>query len=404
MANIRISALEIELSGEVLKEYNKYLEQSVLQSANPEQLEKIFAGLYGANRISGNPPLVPDFEVPAEGIIKGLAPNFFKRDSDKALRIEAKFTTRDSDSDTNTTIGGRVTGSVLSEIRSSRGFKNFAEEKEDDIYYYMNKRFVYEGVTGIAGGAKLFDFLKKQAPMFHKEAYNKAKNLTIFSQKSKNSTSVIAYQIFFPLSSFNSQNFGVGYEADNSKRSYTFSYFLRNAFENKLKASVQANITKASLDNFSTLEYDKYKSATRKVKVRGSKEQSVSIYWAHSNSIPVANIKARIPKQQSAITAQPRIIDITMLVRGRTRLKMRRGTGTPNPPKIYERSGTFRGSIQAVANMQSNTINYFYIPYYSSLQKYGYEIDGLVEGSIRAIAQERFGSQFILRKNTQPIN
>jgi hypothetical protein len=294
MANIRISALELEISGEVLKEYNKYLEQSVLQSTNPEQLEKIFARLYGANRISGNPPLVPDFEVPAEGLIKGLAPNFFRRDDDKALRIEAKFTTRKSTSRTDTTIGGRVTGNVLPEIRSSRGFKNFAEGQEDDIYDYMNKRFVYEGVEGIAGGANLFDFLKKQAPMFHREAYNKAKNLTIFSKKS--STSVLAYQIFFPVSSFNSQNFGAAYEADNEKRSYTFSYFLRNAFENKLKASVVSEITKASLDNFHSLEYYKYKSKTKKVKVQGAKEQTVSIYWAHSNSIPVAFIRTVVPK------------------------------------------------------------------------------------------------------------
>ena len=111
----------------------------------------------------------------------------------------------------------------------------------------------------------------------------------------------------------------------------------------------------------------------------------------------------QVKRTAASVRNQPSILDITMLVRGRAKLKMRRGGGLPSPPKIYERSGTFRSSIQAVANIKSNTINYFYLPYYSSLQKYGYDIDGLVEGSIRAIAKERLGGQFILRKNTQPI-
>jgi hypothetical protein len=225
MANIKISAVDLEINNDILKTYKDYLEQSALGASNPQQLEEIFSRVYGARRIAGSPPLVPDYEVPAEGLIKGLVSNFFAKDADGLLRIEAKFSSREATSNTSTTIGGRVTGAVLPEIRSKRGFKTFAEGQEDNIYNYMNK------TLKIGGGTDLFNFLKKQAPIFHNAAYNKAKNLTIFSLKS--STSVRAYQIYFPKASFNSQNFGVSYSSEATSNTITFSYFLRNAFESK---------------------------------------------------------------------------------------------------------------------------------------------------------------------------
>ena len=80
---------------------------------------------------------------------------------------------------------------------------------------------------------------------------------------------------------------------------------------------------------------------------------------------------------------------------------MRRGAGRPRPPKIYERTGDFRSSIQAIANLRANTIEYFYNPDYESLERYGYEINNLVEGSIRAVAQAQFNQRFnLIRRNT----
>lgn len=97
----------------------------------------------------------------------------------------------------------------------------------------------------------------------------------------------------------------------------------------------------------------------------------------------------------------PVIIDITTLVQGRTRLRMRRGSGEPYPSKIYERSGTFRQSIEAYADFRTNIVNYFYAPYYDSLERYGYEIQDLVEGSIRSVTQQRFNRQFnLVKRNT----
>jgi hypothetical protein len=118
--------------------------------------------------------------------------------------------------------------------------------------------------------------------------------------------------------------------------------------------------------------------------------------------MPVSKAKIRGGRKLTYKPVQgPSLIDITVAVRGRTKLRMRRGLGEPNPPKIFERSGTFRSSIEAIANMRTNSIEYFYTPYYQSLERYGYEINELVEGSIRSIAQAQFNRRFNLtRRNT----
>jgi hypothetical protein len=133
-------------------------------------------------------------------------------------------------------------------------------------------------------------------------------------------------------------------------------------------------------------------------------EQALSFDLNYVKGCVVAyNSIVKVQRASGSAKTQLSILDITMLVRGRTKLKMRRGSAAPSPPKIYERSGAFRGSIEAVANMNTNVINYFYTPYYDALQRYGYTIQDMVEGSIRDIARERLGGQFILRKNTQTI-
>lgn len=137
------------------------------------------------------------------------------------------------------------------------------------------------------------------------------------------------------------------------------------------------------------------------------KKNRIKVSEMHAKgSVITSSIKVKYPKTKEKTREPSRelsILDITMLVRGRTKLKMRRGSAAPSPPKIYERSGAFRGSIEAVANMNTDIINYFYTPYYDALQRYGYTIQDMVEGSIRDIARERLGGQFILRKNTQTI-
>jgi len=92
------------------------------------------------------------------------------------------------------------------------------------------------------------------------------------------------------------------------------------------------------------------------------------------------------------------ILDITQFVQGRVKLRMRRGTGVPHPPKIYNRTERFKGSIQAYYNFRDNVAKYDYMPLYDSLEKHGYEINKLVTGSVRDIVLERLNREIRLKR------
>lgn len=389
MSNIRVSALDIQVSRAVAKKYENYINQVDSAVNNASELEEVFKRLYGAKRVGGNQPLVPDFRISASGLIKGLAP-IFEREQSGKLNIEAKFSRRAAESTTSTTIGGRVLGSITPELQSSLNTQLGGEE----LFSLIR--------SSTSSGASLFDFLAVNAPEFHSEVYNKAKNLTIFAKK--NSTSVLAYQIYFPRNQFKSDKFGASFQADNDKKDFAFSYYLTNSFERRLKEAVVNNMTKANLAKFKTLEYDRYNKETKTIAFGKGKTSQIDIYWAQTNSIPVANIRTTIPKSnKTSVAEEMSTLKLTSLVRARARLRMRRGATTPRPPKLRNVTGTFRSTIQATLEDKNTVIRYFYEPYYSSLERYGYEVTELVEGSIRSIAQERFGRQFILRRDDKRL-
>ncbi len=386
MANIRISAVEIEVDKKTLDIYSSYIKATSEKARNSSQadLEKIMAPIFGAKRIAGNPRLIPDFFIDPADLLPSS--RIFEKQDSGRINIEAKFQRKEAGSATSTIIGTSSFASVLKEIQENRK----GLETTEDLFKYLESR--------LSGSGSVFNWLSKNAPVFHEQAYNKAKNLTIFT---KTEGSVLAYQISFPRDKFKSGIFGANYYANKSGKSFTFLYYLNNSFEKSLLEAVQKSIVKVSEDRVKDLEYN-YPSKPVRIEYGRKSKSTIEIFTARTNSIPTANIITKLPEKQTS-RQEPSILDITMLVRGRAKLKMRRGAGQPNPPRIHERSGTFRGSIQAVANIQANTINYFYLPYYVSLERYGYDIDELVEGSIRAIARERLGGQFVLRKNTQPI-
>ncbi len=387
MANIRISAVDIQVNQKILSEYSDYVNAADERTRQNKQrfLEEAMAPIYGAKRISGNPRLIPDYYVEPDDLIEGIAP-FFGRESSGRLNIEAKFQRKSAKSSTATTIGGSVFKSVLSEISQNRP----SITTTDQLFNYLNNKLK---------STSTFDWLRSNAPNFHAKAYNKAKNLTIFS---KAEGSVLAYQIYFPMSKFTSSLFGVTYYPNKTAGSFAFSYYLNNSFEKNLIQSVQSSIAKTSIEDFKNLEFGKLKSSKVSFGTGGKKTQTVDIYWPHTNSIPVTNIYTKLPKIKDSRRVS--VLDWTKLVQGRVRLRMRRGSGPPRPSTIYERTGTFRRSIQVKEGLRDNTLDYFYLPYYQSLEKYGYEITELVEGSIRAVAQERLGRQFILRRNARPLS
>jgi hypothetical protein len=396
MRNIRVSAIQIEVDKKTLEIYDSYITATSerARQASQVELEKIMAPIFGAKRISGNPRLIPDFFVePKDLVPERGAYSLFQQEASGRLNIEAKFQRKEVGSSTATTIGSSSFASVLREIQANRK----TIDSTEGLFKYLNSR--------LSSSGSVFDWLAKNAPEFHEQAYNKAKNLSIFT---KIGGSILAYQVAFPRSKFRSGIFGANYYANKTGNSFTFLYYLNNSFEKSLLSSVQKSIAVMAQERLKDFVYDSPKKPVKITYGRGSSE-SIDIYTAKSNSIPTARLTTKLPEIKA--DEQPRIIDITSYVRGRTRLRMRRGSGNPYPPKIYERTGTFRTGdssssergIQAIANYNTDIIEYFYEPHYRGLQRYGYEIDELVEGSIRAIARERLGQQFILKRSDSPI-
>lgn len=303
--------------------------------------------------------------------------------------------------------GGTVKESVVSDFTDSEGFA---------LFYSKNNELFNEHLLNPAKQAN--ENYRKILNAVSKNLETKALTLSIPYVINYRQTAVTTLQF---TKEFILSNAKAKFNADTKSIEITFSYpqsvindalklaaadpevrkgyeqYNKN-FDDFIDAKVRAIGSKPnSLDYFKAL-VDSLGSAVNQQGVSFDLEYVKGSVIAYKGLVKINKLSRNKQKQN-----QFSVIDLTMLVRGRTKLRMRRGSGLPNPPKIHERSGTFRSSIEAVANIRNKTIDYFYIPYYSSLEDKGYEITELVEGSIRAIAQERLGQQFLLRRNLKPL-
>jgi hypothetical protein len=409
MSNIKISVLSLVGNPSLLTLYSTYINtvDEIARNRLQQKLERTLGErLFGAKRVTGNPKLVQDWYITdtevAEEITKKLG--MFEIDEDGQLRIEAKLQRKGETSRTVTTIGGStLNNSIISEIVSKTN-KTETPDVADRVFRSLKR---------IKSGTNLFNYLEKNAPTtIHNQAYQKSKNLVIFS---KTEGSLLAYQIFFPRNKFKAPIFGASIDAEGS-----INYFIQTSFQKQIVNAASASVLDINVENVKQQrDYTKRfiasvnsinvaRTATTNItfstKLPGRKTrptEKIDIIYYTTNSMPLSKATVRKGKKLRFVDDGPSLIDITVAVRGRTRLRMRRGAGKPRPPKIYERTGTFRTSIEAIADLRSNTIQYFYTPYYDRLEKYGYEISDLVEGSIRSVAQAQFNRRFnLIRRNT----
>lgn len=410
MANIKASLVTNIGNPSLLETYENYINAADEASrVNLQQkLEKALGKqVFGAKKVAGDPKLIPDWYVSDYDISKEIIKNLgmFQIDEDGQLRIEAKLQRKAESSGTRTTIGTSklftaTDNSIIKEIVANTGRKETVNIN-NTIYNFLRKIG-----TKQSRSSDLFNYLEKNAPMsVHNPAYQKSKNLVIFS---KTEGSLLAYNIFFPRNKFKTPIFGVTLGTDK-----TLSYVLQTSFEKTLVKKLKNTYLdmnnqileeQRSLASKLAVASTKSTSITFGEKQRGRKtrpRETIDIIYYTTNSMPMSKGRIKKSKKITFKDEGPSLIDITVAVRGRTRLRMRRGSGEPRPPKIYERSGAFRSSIEAIANLRANTIEYFYTPHYDSLERYGYEINELVEGSIRSIAQAKFNRRFnLIRRNT----
>lgn len=417
MANITASLITLVGNTSLLAEYGQYIDTATDESTRSKIQQKLEKALgqqvFGAKKAK-DARFQQDWFIDDKAAAQEIANNLgmFQIDKDGVLRIEAKLQRKDEGSDALTTIGGTVLFSrvnkkkldfsILKEIRKNLGSTDNLKTKKEGISF---EALILNQLKQQEGSAAKFNYLEKNAPKtIHTPAYNKSKNLVIFS---KTGDSLQAYNIFFPRSKFKPPIFGVSI-ADR-----TINYEIQTTFEKQVIKALNSAATEGINEQIQKEQLKLQKSLVSRVKVKSKKssvsipvtkdkKENINIIYYTTNSMPMSKATIRGGKKLIYQPVQgPSLIDITVAVRGRTKLRMRRGAGEPRPPKIYERDGDFRSSIEAIADLRSNTIEYFYTPYYQRLERYGYEITDLVEGSIRAVAQAQFNQRFNLtRRNT----
>lgn len=416
MSNIRISALSFVDNPALLRVYDTYIRVSDESSRArlQQKLERVLAQqVYGAKKVPGNPRLIPDFYIDESKIALEVSRNLgvFELDNESGglLRIEAKLQRKLETSRTRTVIGSSVlSNSIINEI--------IASTQKDPTDPKIEKK-VFQSLRKIKSGTNLFNFLEKNArTSVHEPAYQKSKNLTIFA---RTEGSLAAYQIFFPRSKFKAPIFGSYIDKDGN-----INYFIQTSFEKQIVAAAKEAVLDISFVNFKEQQQlsnnlngvvSRLKAAKTvptnitfgKAKAGKSRPtEKIDVIYYTTNSMPLSRGVVRPGKPLNFSQEEPQqkelpedsLIDLTIAVQRRTRQKMRRGTGKPRPPKIYERTGTFRNSIRAYFNARQNTVDYFYEPYYQRLERSGYEVGGLVEDSIRSVMQSQFKRQVTTRR------
>lgn len=102
-------------------------------------------------------------------------------------------------------------------------------------------------------------------------------------------------------------------------------------------------------------------------------------------------ISSKVRKGRFASAAQ-----LTSLLQIEVLSRMRK-SGRPKPPTLTNRSGRFVENLEiAQVNYKNSIINYYSMPLYYSLEEYGYDVENLIEGSIRDITQKLYSRQFNL--------
>jgi len=370
-----------------IKAYSDPTKTDIERKAIFDATESSLASIQGATSVGrSNKKGVPDFQFSDELLIGGFK---LTQAEAKLKRTKPRDSAEEPRSKTKTEIGSsKVTGSIIQQIK---------EEAASELSDSYNREEI-EKLLGSYTGAEISSLVKSN-PELSKIFYDKSKFLQIFVQNTPSSP-ITAYNFIFSEAAFKSTLFNIRWRKDKKK----FITSLNDTYENKLLSQLQqlpAAINAKTVENFQTgmNKLSRGDKSIKKVKTSfDNLPLTISFYTGGSIPMSTSSIKYTSKSKRVLDTTQPSIIDVTILVKSKVKQRMRRGAGKPRPPKIYERTGTFRNSIRAYFNFKQRTVDYFYEPLYQRLERSGYEVDNLVEDSIRAVIQSKFREQAQTRR------
>lgn len=201
------------------------------------------------------------------------------------------------------------------------------------------------------------------------------------------------YNLSFSRSSFLSRDFNITWDP------------ATNTFNTKLVPSKEAEIRNL-IENAGT-EYNaktirEFEAGLNNLKRRGIAnfaELTVDVSYLSNKGIPTSSATLYTDSKDFIVGRFISAIDLTILIRRKIQANMRPQsfTSPPRPPRMTTRTLQFRNSFEIRSlDYRRSVMNYFYLPYYDENERYGYEVSGLVQRSIRSVLQERLGRQLNL--------
>lgn len=293
---------------------------------------------------------------------------------------------------------------------------------EAEIYSLVSKDDIQKAYTRIMEDPTKFD--KFMDGPFGNLVTDKVKNLTVqINAKSGSGKQLKFFQTFIDL------KFTKG-DIVKKRAGNAYRFYLSSAFENKLIKQTQKKIEsnaigviRAEVDDAlsfnisgkTDLQSILQTSENLNSLVKGLSFNKFTVSIPSGGSIDLKfgvnatdllnSINTKIPKILATNLAPAANVkkgrfasatQLTSLLRLEVYSRMRK-SGKAKPPTLTYRTGRFVENLEvAQVNYKNSIIKYYSLPLYYSLEDYGYEVEELIEGSIRDISQNLYSRQFNL--------
>lgn len=409
MANDIIGFRFVVTDPEILRTYSEYLDSFDRNTPLSDyekhlifnRAETALGDLQGAKTRGGSKPLVPDFDLDGSILqrklydVLGVNVSNAEVKLKRGDRVGTKIGSLSPDS---ALISGSIITRFKNIVKKEEGLDNI---KDINIDNYIN-------ILNANGGQAIYDAIKKDKELFN-SFYAKAQFLQIVK---KIDNSIEISNMFFPLSKFKIPPFKFAY-IKNSKGFPRIALSLNDSFENQLLSNLQKIppiIHAKSIDEFQE-DINNIASGVKGKKYKYPKFAFKLLFEVPTGgSIPLGGAKVKYKPSSQKTTSLEKTnqfisaAQLTLMAQARVKENMRPllfANQKASPPTMTYRSGRFVNSLKiASLDYKNSIIKYFYNPLYKRNEQFGYEVDTLIEGSLRETVASLYQKKFQLVRQT----
>lgn len=363
--------------------------------------ETALGRLQGAKTRGGSKALVPDFDLDGSVLQRAL----YDVLGVNVSNAEAKLKRGDR---VGTKIGSLSPDSALISGSIITRFKNIVKKDQNLDNIKDINLDNYTNILNVNGGEAIYNAIKKDRNLFN-AFYAKAQFLQIFK---KIDNTIEVSNLFFPISKFKVPPFKFAY-IKNSKGFPRIALSLNDSFENQLLSNLQqippvihAKNVEEFKDDLDTIALGvkgkkyKYPKFAFKLLFEVPTGGSIPLGGARVKYKPASEKTTSLEKTNQFISAA----QLTLMARTKVQQNMRPllfANQKASPPTMTYRSGRFVDSLKiASLDYKNSIIQYFYNPLYKRNEQFGYEVDTLIEGSLRETIASLYQKKFQLVRQT----